>query len=224
MSKYSHKSSTEKQRAVQIPQRSNGRLRVAAIKEAAEGVIAEKGFEAATMTEIAARSGTKIGSLYRFFPNKESLADTIIVDARGNLDVIFDQFDAKVSGLSIRTLADELLSLLLKPVFNRPALMKLLDSGPNWSVTREEFRGAVLRHIARTLMIYSPNLPKQAAVDMSLVILLNVKAASTHQGLPPATLREFREMVRLYIEGRLPQSTPPKRTTTPKRSLSKGKA
>lgn len=44
--------------------------------EAAAAVIAEKGYEGATMAEIAARSGTKIGSLYRFFPNKESLADT----------------------------------------------------------------------------------------------------------------------------------------------------
>jgi AcrR family transcriptional regulator len=48
----------------------------------AAAVIAEKGFEGATMAEIAARSDTKIGSLYRFFPNKESLADKIVVGAR----------------------------------------------------------------------------------------------------------------------------------------------
>ncbi|MFZ0503976.1 MAG: helix-turn-helix domain-containing protein, partial [Chthoniobacterales bacterium] len=112
-------------------------MRVAAIMEAAEAVIAEKGFEAAKMAEIATRSGTKIGSLYRFFPNKESLADTIVVSARNNLDAVFDQFDAKVSALSIRALADDLLFLLLEPIFNRPAVMKLLDSGPNCSAKRE---------------------------------------------------------------------------------------
>ena len=37
----------------------------------------EKGYDAATMTEIAARSGTAIGSLYRFFPSKESLSDAL---------------------------------------------------------------------------------------------------------------------------------------------------
>ena len=109
MSISSHKSSPKKGRGVQAPQRSNGRLRVAAILEAAAAVIAEKGYEAATMAEIAARSGTKIGSLYRFFPNKESLGDIIVVSARENLDTVFDKFDAGVQALSIRDLADSLL-------------------------------------------------------------------------------------------------------------------
>jgi hypothetical protein len=61
------------------PQRRNGKLRVAAILKAGEAVIAEKGYEAATMAEIAARSNTKIGSLYRFFPNKEVLANALIL-------------------------------------------------------------------------------------------------------------------------------------------------
>jgi hypothetical protein len=41
-----------------MPQRANGRLRVAAILEAAADVIAEKGYEAATMAEIDARDGS----------------------------------------------------------------------------------------------------------------------------------------------------------------------
>ena len=203
MSIPSHKSSPKKPRAVHPPQRSNGKLRVAAILAAAEAVIAEKGYEAATMAEIAIRSGTKIGSLYRFFPNKESLADTMVASARENLDAVFEKFDASINALSIRALADALLALLFEPVFTKPALMKLLDAGPNWAAKRDEFRSAVLRHIAKTLMIYSPNLPKKAAVDIALVILLNIKAASTHQGLPSSTLDEFRDMARLYIESRL---------------------
>ena len=51
MSIHSHKSSAKKARAVQAPQRSNGKLRVAAILEAAAAVIAEKGYEGATMAE-----------------------------------------------------------------------------------------------------------------------------------------------------------------------------
>jgi glyoxylase-like metal-dependent hydrolase (beta-lactamase superfamily II) len=60
------------------PQRRNGKLRVAAILKAGAAVISEKGHEMATMAEIAARSNTKIGSLYRFFPNKEVLANALI--------------------------------------------------------------------------------------------------------------------------------------------------
>jgi AcrR family transcriptional regulator len=205
----SHKSSAKKTRPVQAPQRSNGKLRVAAILNAAAAVIAEKGYEVATMAEIAARSGTRIGSLYRFFPNKESLADTIVVSARENLDAVFDKFDAGVKALSIRALADDLLALLLEQVFTKPALLKLLDVSQDWSVKREEFRNAVLRRIAKTLMIYSPNLPKKSTGDIALVIMLNTKAiatVATHQELrdsAPSSLDEFRDMTRLYLQSRL---------------------
>src|ERR1700749_3181525 len=65
--------------AARAPKRQRGRDRVAAILATAREVILEKGFDAATMTEIAARSGTAIGSLYRFFPTKEALADALLL-------------------------------------------------------------------------------------------------------------------------------------------------
>ncbi len=180
MSIHSHKSSSKKTRAVQAPQRANGKLRVAAILEAAAAVIAEKGYEGATMAEIAARSGTKIGSLYRFFPNKESVADTIVVSARENLDAVFDRFDAGVNALSIRALADDLMALIFE-LFTRPAFMKLLDAGQDWSVKREEFRSALLQRVTKTLTIHTPSLSKKSAGDIALVVVLNVKAVATHQ-------------------------------------------
>jgi AcrR family transcriptional regulator len=208
LSIHSHKSSAKNPRAVQVPQRSNGKLRVAAILEAAAAVIAEKGYEGATMAEIAARSGTKIGSLYRFFPNKESLADTIVVSARENLDAVFDGFDADVNALSIRALANDLMALIFE-LFTRPAFVKLLDAGQNWSVKREEFRSALLQRIAKTLMIHTPHLSKKSAGDIALVILLNVKAVATHQAFfdsASSAPDEFRDMTRLYLQSRLGSS------------------
>jgi AcrR family transcriptional regulator len=201
----SHKSSPKKKRAVHLPQRSNGKLRVAAILEAAAAVIDEKGYEGATMAEIAARSDTKIGSLYRFFPNKESLADTIVVSARENLDAVFDRFDTGVSGLSIRSLTDDLMELIFG-LFARPAFMELLDAGQEWSIKREEFKNAMQERVAKTLMIHSPKLSKKSAGDIALVIMLNVKAVATHRPLLAPASRvpdEFRDMTRLYLQSRL---------------------
>jgi AcrR family transcriptional regulator len=208
LSIHSHKSRSRKTRAVQVPQRSNGRLRVAAILEAAAVVIAEKGYEGATMAEIAARSGTKIGSLYRFFPNKASVADTIVVSARENLDAVFDRFDADVKARSIRALADDLMALIFE-LFTRPAFMKLLDASQDWSVKREEFRGALLRRTAKTLMIHTPRLSKKSAADIALVIVLNVKTVATHQAFfdsASSASEEFRDMTRLYLRSRLGSS------------------
>src|SRR5271154_2185335 len=157
------------------------------------------------MAEIAARSGTKIGSLYRFFPNKESLADTIVVSARENLDAVFDRFDANVNALSIGALADDLMALIFE-LFTRPAFMKLLDAGQDWSVKREEFRSALLERTAKTLMIHTPKLSEKSAADMALVIVLNVKAVATHQVFFDSGSNapdEFRDMTRLYLRSRL---------------------
>jgi len=202
----SHKTREKITRPVQAPQRSNGKLRVAAILEAGAAVIDEKGYEGATMAEIAARSGTKIGSLYRFFPNKESLADTILASARENLEAVFDRFDADVHASSIRALADGLMALIVE-LFTRPAFVRLLDGGQDWSVKREEFRSALLQRIAKTLTIHTSNLSRKSAGDIALVVLLNAKAVATHHGAffdsASTAADEFRDMTRLYLQSRL---------------------
>ena len=213
MSISSHKSSAKKTRAIQAPQRSNGKLRVAAILEAAAAVIDEKGYEGATMAEIAERSCTKIGSLYRFFPNKESLADTIVVNARQNLDAAFNQLDAGVNALSIRALTDHLMALIFD-LFTRPGLIKLLDTDRDWSVKREEFRSALEQRLAKTLMIHTPDLSKKPAADIAQVVLLNAKTVAKHQAYfdsASSVPDEFRDMTRLYLQSRLRSSLSRKR-------------
>jgi AcrR family transcriptional regulator len=210
----SHKSNAKKIRAAHLPQRANGRARVAAILQAAETVFVEKGYDSATMAEIAARSNTKIGSLYRFFPNKQSLADTIIVSTREKFDAEFDRFDATVQSLSVRVLADGLIGLVLNRL-SKSAAKKLLDVDRGWSVKLEEFRDALLQRIANALMAHTPGLPKKLANDIALLIVLNVKAMVTNKeffgsasGTPSGTEDEFREMIRLYLQSRLRGSQP----------------
>src|SRR6195952_3535253 len=60
------------------PRRARGQLRVEALLAAAAEVFAAKGFDAATMTEIAAQSDSSIGSLYQFFRTKEAVADALV--------------------------------------------------------------------------------------------------------------------------------------------------
>ena len=101
--------------------------------------------------------------------------------------------------------ADDLMALIFG-LFARPAFMKLLDAGQEWSIKREEFKSALQQRVAKTLMIHSPNLSKKAAADIALVVLLNVKAVATHQAfsVPTSSVpEEFRDMTRLYLQSRL---------------------
>jgi len=64
---------------------ARSRATVERILEAAAGLIAERGAEAATMTEIAQRAGVVIGSLYQYFPDKA-----------GVMTALFDRHSAGV--------------------------------------------------------------------------------------------------------------------------------
>jgi AcrR family transcriptional regulator len=85
--------------------------RPAEIIEAALTVFAERGFEAATTDEIAARAGIAKGAIYRYFDNKEELFRAVIRAAIvSNLDNIraaveaFDgPFDQLAPALLMRT-------------------------------------------------------------------------------------------------------------------------
>jgi AcrR family transcriptional regulator len=52
--------------------------RAGALREAALALFVEKGFEATRTEEIAARAGTSKGTLYLYYPSKESLLGTVI--------------------------------------------------------------------------------------------------------------------------------------------------
>ncbi len=74
----SNKSSRTEERSALNPQRRPGQARVASLLEAAAAIFAEKGYAATTMAEVATRAGAQIGSLYRFFPNKDILANALL--------------------------------------------------------------------------------------------------------------------------------------------------
>ena len=65
------------QRPRRIPRQPRGRRRVSQLLDAAATVISSVGYDAATMTAIAAKAGAPIGSLYQFFPNKEAITHAL---------------------------------------------------------------------------------------------------------------------------------------------------
>src|ERR1700678_3064483 len=77
MSMASDLSKTAMEPKRRIPQQDRGARRVAEVLEAAAQVIGERGYEGATMTEIAERAGASIGALYQYFPNKEAMAQAL---------------------------------------------------------------------------------------------------------------------------------------------------
>jgi AcrR family transcriptional regulator len=195
------------------PQRRHGKQRVAALLEAGAAVIEERGFEAATMAEIAARAGAPIGSLYRFFPNKQAVAEALFDRYSELLDLAFESISDDPAKLSTEAFADALLALLVGLHSETKALVVLLDARSDWSARRSELHDALSRHIARKLKLRNPRLDSKTADDMAVVVLQNMKAMKAMSVTAPTAEQEdhdragviaqLHDMTRIYLTSKL---------------------
>jgi AcrR family transcriptional regulator len=192
---------------VRLPKRARGKQRVAALLQAAAAVFAEKGYEAATMTEIAARAGAPIGSLYQFFPVKETLADTLVQNYAAMLAGDLAAFEARAGGIDAKTLVEGLFGLLRAHPRERAAALPLAEARMDERTRRITFRHMLRKHIAAILRARDPSLPNDAAREMAVVVLQLMKAASSlsdEEALPgrAAGLRELQSLATHYLERR----------------------
>ncbi|MDR7026948.1 TetR/AcrR family transcriptional regulator [Rhizobium rosettiformans] len=159
------------------PKRKRGIARVAKLLDAGAAVFAEQGYKAATMTEIAARAGAPIGSLYQFFPNKDVLADALVARYAEHVEAALDRTRAQVADLDGSQLADRLLDVLVAHAAERSLALSLLDArweqpGVRPGVLRESLR----RRIAEILTLWRPELAEDQAQAMSVVLFQAMKS------------------------------------------------
>lgn len=202
-------SSETQTHGARLPKRARGMQRVAALLDAAAAVFAEKGYEAATMTEIAARAGAPIGSLYQFFPVKEALADTLVQNYASMLAADLKALEARAGGIDVEAIVDGLFGLLRAHPRERSAALPLAETRMDERTRRIAFRHMLRKHIAAILRAHDPALHGEAARDMASVVLQLMKAASSlgdEEGLPGRAtgLRDLQRLAVNYLEHRRP--------------------
>ncbi|GBR09625.1 TetR/AcrR family transcriptional regulator [Gluconobacter frateurii] len=194
-------------RATLQPLRAAGRQRVEELLAAASDLMAERGYEATTMAEIAARAGAKIGSLYRFFPNKEAVADALVQRHVTILEEEYAALAQRAATLSPEALGDVLIELLIALHPGVKSLSALMEARTDSMEIRERARGHAIAGIAAALRVCAPGLDEMLAKDIAAVVLNTMKAlrsmlakeAPTTPGAPD----ELRRMNRLYLSDRL---------------------
>jgi AcrR family transcriptional regulator len=190
--------------APRAPKRLRGKRRVAELLSAGAAVFAERGYQAATMTEIAARAGAPIGSLYQFFPSKEALADTLVQNYVSLLSADLEALETRARDIDIRALVEGLFKVLRGHPVERAATMPLAEARMDERTRRETFRYLLRRRIAAILRARSPTLSVEAARDRAIVVLQLMKAASSlsdEEGLSGrvGALRELQALAVRYL-------------------------
>ncbi|WP_454817870.1 helix-turn-helix domain-containing protein [Labrys neptuniae] len=203
---------SSQKRKTLAPQREVGRQRVAELLEAAAEVIQERGFEATTMAEIALRADARIGSLYRFFPSKDAVADALMDHYAAVLAAAYDAVRDQAGRVTPEELADLLIELLVKLHPKARAVTALLDSRTDWTQIRLRFRAQALAGVRVALKANAPGLAEAEADDIAAVVLNNMKTmvgmmrrdAPTTPGAPD----QLRLMNRLYLAASLAPARP----------------
>jgi AcrR family transcriptional regulator len=191
--------------APRTPKRQRGRQRVAELLAAGAMVFAEKGYEAATMTEIAARAGAPIGSLYQFFPSKNALADTLVQSYVALLTADLEAIEARARDIDTAALVASLFRVLRGHPRERAAAMPLAEARMDERTRRVTFRYLLRKRLAAILRARVPTLSAEAARDRATVVLQLMKAASAlsdEEGLSgrAAALRELQSLAVHYLE------------------------
>lgn len=178
-----------------VPRQERGERRVAGLLEAAEAVIADIGYEAATMSAIAERAGAAIGSLYQFFPNKASITQALRVEYGERFTSMYAPLATQAKILSASALAGRLIDLTVQFVESHPALPALLDA-PRSTRTPPEMRNALCELLAELLLAQNPRMSKRKALRMGTATLHIIKALN--QLYPELPVPERRWMVREF--------------------------
>jgi len=117
------------------PRQERSRLMVEAILEAAAELFAAQGYTRTTTNRIAARAGVSVGSLYQYFPNKDSLLAALWAEHRAEVHPIIDAALARLAdpAVPIEDGIRQLLGELLEAHRRNPAVTRALSA----SVIRE---------------------------------------------------------------------------------------
>jgi len=185
------------------PQRERGRVRVAALLTAAGEAFAERGYDATTMTEIAARAGASIGSLYQFFPTKELLADALVADYAEALHGRLAAIETEAQSGGADALGRRLFPVLIRFRADHPAFVALIET-PGAPQRGGPVRARLRQQILAILRRQAPHLSDARLEPIAVVVLQVMKAAvalTAEIGLPvrDAALDALSSMLRQYL-------------------------
>ncbi|MGC1547090.1 MAG: TetR/AcrR family transcriptional regulator [Rhodanobacter sp.] len=197
-------SSQKSTAAARTPRRQRGLERVASLLEAAAACFVEKGYDATTMTEIAARAGAAIGSLYQFFPTKERVAQALLDQYAQALYARL----AKLTKLSSKWSTDQLGAGLTRflVAFRRshPAFVMLAESTTVPNEYSMAIRQRLRAELQALLGLHAPHLPTAELQAITVAVQQLMKAAVAVNAEPgltgrKAALEQLQHMMQLYL-------------------------
>ena len=177
--------------------------------DAAELIVVDGGYEALTLTAVAKRSGSSIGSLYRFFSSKEQVLEAVVGRLAAAVETsataarlqVFDE-------LSVREFVTYATDWIAPVLARHPALPALLRHFGDYCEPLEELAMEPIRTFleshATHLKPKSRNLTARMAlkiIEGGVALRPDPSGASIR-----AALREMRLALEAYLEAKIAET------------------
>jgi AcrR family transcriptional regulator len=186
-----------------VPQQKRSSRRVAEYLDVAANLFAEVGYEAATMTAIADRAGSSIGGLYRYFPDKQTLAIALLKQYVSDFDEVWTSVLAELADVSVKEFAAHLIDRMAEFVGGRPGYFTLLTAPIHFR--RDAASRSHLRtQFSKAFLIKSPALSQEDALlaaNVTVQIIKGMLAACTDVEAKRrgALVHEFKRALTNYL-------------------------
>ncbi|WP_446742990.1 TetR/AcrR family transcriptional regulator [Silvibacterium acidisoli] len=190
------------------PRQERSERRLAGFLDVAGKLFAEAGYEGLTMTEVAALSGSSIGALYNYFPDKQSLAFTLAKQYVQELEARWKPLIEQAGALTHAEFAGLFIDRITEFVRERPAYLKLV-AAPVRFRRDPAARKASRLTIAKAFLAQHPQLAQERAllianVTIQIVTGMMAMYEDADQTAKTAVVDEFKKVLASYLENALP--------------------
>jgi AcrR family transcriptional regulator len=194
-----------------VPTQARSRQRLRLVLDAAEEVMANDGADALTTTRIAEVAGIPVGSVYHYFPDKETIAEALAVRYWSDFEDLVAAVAEADERAPFEDAAGAVLDALAAGFRARPGFRALWYGGLRTERIRDvtrPTRSAVARSVQRMLRVHYPDADDElrALVARAVVLVgdgLLREAFRVDPDGHPDILAEGKHVLGAYIAARL---------------------
>jgi AcrR family transcriptional regulator len=193
-----------------VPRQSRSQQTLDLILDTAAEMFVEVGYEATTTNALAEKAGISIGTLYRYFPDKDAvlkaLADRYQQQSRELFKVVFVE-DAKYLPLAV--LLDRLIDPFLDMYCTYPVYAHILlgaDVSADIAAASRGMEAEMIAEMGKFIHRLAPHFTQERAYLVATVskavvkMLISLVIASQDKQYQAAVISEVKQMLLRYLE------------------------
>ena len=195
-----------------MPTQTRATVTVGAICEATIQVLLSHGPERLTTTRVADRAGVSVGTLYQYYPNKQSLLFAVFEDHMDKVAQAVEAAcaDARHQPMSemIRQVVKAFVDVKMQRADISVVLYKVAQDVGGPALVKQT--GQRLRKAIESMFLTASDLklsPDRFAIDMMLSAMSGAMRSALEAGASPAVFRKIREHLVLLCQSYMAAAT-----------------